>query len=220
MSMMCWLIALTPAQIDVVEATPSLASDLAQVTSRDAPDAERREFLNRLPPERRAEFEARLRQAMESMPDYKEHEASLAEARRKLAPLEPLSAPLSLAKSWHILHYVFTGHVDEADAPGNALLAGSPLGEDLGYGPPRLVTPAATREFAEFLSRQALDRLEARVNIAEMRRLGIYSMPGGPGSEAEFEAELRQEVSVNFPRLKAYVGHAAANGSGLLIWLA
>jgi Domain of unknown function (DUF1877) len=59
--------------------------------------------------------------------------------------------PLELGKSWHMLHYLFTGHVDASAAPGNALLAGARLGEDLGFGPPRLHDERETRDFARFL---------------------------------------------------------------------
>jgi hypothetical protein len=41
----------------------------------------------------------------------------------------------------------------------------------------------------------------------------------GFGSEAEFEEEMRDDVSFYFPMQRDYVAGMAAKGNGLLIWL-
>ena len=114
MSMICWVLGLSPAQIKALRATPSLASDVAMVAVLD-------EMTKTMPPEKRQAFQQRM-----------------SEARARLAPIGPLEQALSIEKSWHMLHYLFTGHVDASDAPGNALLTGQAVGENLGYGPARL----------------------------------------------------------------------------------
>jgi hypothetical protein len=151
-------------------------------------------------------------------PAMKESQAMIARAQARVAAIGPLERALSLEKSWHMLHYLFTGHVSPASAPGDLLL-GEDLGEDLGYGPPRLHGPSATREFSDFLQTQDLARLQARVNLEEMARIGVYAMPMGRGSTAEYEGELRSEVGLFFPRLRDYVQAMAAKGNGLLLWL-
>lgn len=219
MSMMCWLLAVTPAQVAALRAEPALASAVAEVVQTSDRDAVRAEAMMRLPPEQRAQFEAQILAAMQSMPGAREAQARLAEAGERVAKLGELAKPLDLGKSWHILHYLFTGRANEAEAPGNALLTGAPVGEDLGYGPPRLHAPEQTRAFSDFLSSLETSRLQARVNIAEMRRAGVYSIPMGSGAEAEYESQLGEEVASRFPSLQAYVGRASEHGSALLVWL-
>jgi hypothetical protein len=64
-----------------------------------------------------------------------------------------------------------------------------------------------------------VQRLEPRVNYREMSRIGVYAMPMGPGSDSEYEAELRADVAADLPRLKDYVVRSVAGREGLLIWL-
>ena len=43
---------------------------------------------------------------------------------------------LELDKSWHVLHFLFTGHPSHGPMPAAALLSGGrEIGDDLGYGP-------------------------------------------------------------------------------------
>jgi hypothetical protein len=52
-----------------------------------------------------------------------------------------------------------------------------------------------------------------------MTRLGVYAMPMGPRSVAEYESELRAEVAYYFPLLRDYVAKMSAKQYGLLIWV-
>jgi hypothetical protein len=52
-----------------------------------------------------------------------------------------------------------------------------------------------------------------------MSRLGIYSIPMGPGSDSESEKELRDEVGFYFPLLRDYVRKISDKGGGLLVWV-
>ena len=62
---------------------------------------------------------------------------------------EPGEDGLNLEKSWHVLHYLLTGKAEEAPGPlGNAILGGTEIGGDLGYGPARFLTPQQVREVA------------------------------------------------------------------------
>ena len=195
MSMICSLLGISPAQIAALRATPSLASDLAKVTLLD-------EMTKTMPPEKREAFQLQMK-----------------EARARLAAIGPFEQALGIEKSWHMLHYLFTGHVDASDAPGNALLTGQALGEDLGYGLARLHDASSTRAFGQFLATVDAKRLQARVNLQEMTRLRVYGMPQGPGSAAQYESELRAEIAQYFPPLRDYVGQMAAKKYGLLMWV-
>src|SRR5262249_11359793 len=111
------------------------------------------------------------------------------------------------------------GHKDPYDAPGDALLSGEDLGEDVGYGPARLHDEKETTEFARFLVAQDLAQLQKHVNYAEMCRIGIYAMPRGQGSENQFGEMLRAEVACYFPLLRDYVVKMADKKNGFLVWL-
>jgi len=218
MSMIGWVQALTPAQIGALRAVPSRASALARIAQDSQMQAALDEILNRLPPERREAAQAR-RRAHEETPAAKELAARRAQARVEIDALGPFEPALDLEKSWHMLHYLFTGHVDAADAPGDTLMTGDDIGDDVGYGPCRLHEAAETAAFAAFLKTQDLARLQARINLREMTQLQVYGMPRGPDADAVYEGELRAEVAVYFPRLRDYVAAAADKHDGLLLWV-
>jgi hypothetical protein len=132
------------------------------------------------------------------------------------AGLGDVAPALNLDKSWHVLHYLFTGHAGAEDAPGNELLSGKPIGPDLGYGPARLHDPAATKKFAEFLSPLDAKPLISRLDLRAMRALKIYPISGDSEDE---RAEWAEDVETYFTDLRAYVLLAAAEGAGLLVWL-
>ena len=61
-----------------------------------------------------------------------------------LNSLDDSSEALSLAKSWHGLHYILTGDPVQGDPPLNFLLVGgAEVGdEDIGYGPAGSLIPS------------------------------------------------------------------------------
>ncbi len=188
-----WLLGVSPMQIGALRDTPSLASDVANV----------------------AQFDVR-----NSSADMREFEAQLAEAPAKVATLGPYPPGLGLGKSWHILHYLFTGDAWAASVPGDALFTGEGLGDDVGYGPARLHGVEETRDFAQFLQTVEVARLQERVDYEDMARNHIYGLPGaGYGPIAEGEREIRDEIAANVPLLKQYVASAAAARNGILVWL-
>jgi hypothetical protein len=136
-----------------------------------------------------------------------------------LTALGPVEKTLDLHKSWHLLHYLFTGEAEPAESPGGVLLSGEELGEDLGYGPPRLHDAEATRAFAEFLKGLSSEKLEARLNLEEMQRAGVYAIPMGPRVSKRDQDDLRAEITTYFEPLRDYVLKVTAKNSGLLIWL-
>ena len=171
MSMLCYVLGLTPDQVKALRAAPDLAVEVA-MAAMGVGDA---------------------------------------------SPVGPLQEALDLQKSWHILHYLFTGSIDDTRSPGAGLLSGEELGEDIGYGPARLHDQKRAAEFARFLESHDVATLLARMNVAEMASIGIYGMPRGPGSDDD--RGLREEVGYYFPQLRDYVVQAAQKQGGLLTWL-
>jgi len=212
--MICSVLGVTPAQIGALRAKPSLLRNLALVLQGNRLRALLDDVIEHAPAERRAELEAR-QDRFEQSPAGREMAARDAEARLEVAALGPIESVLGLENSWAMLRFLLTG--DVGGSPGDLLLSGENVGEDLGYGPARLHDEARTRELSRFLEEQDLARLQARVDLQEMNRLGVYALPGGP--DAEHEKGLRDEVALYFPRLQDYAREMSDKGNGLLVWV-
>jgi uncharacterized protein DUF1877 len=48
----------------------------------------------------------------------------------------PFEEALGLEKSWHMLHYLLTGHLSPEGGPGEVLMTGEEVGEDWATAPP------------------------------------------------------------------------------------
>ena len=93
----------------------------------------------------------------------------------ELIETEDDDARLDLDKAWHGVHWVLTGSSEETvDPAGDALLGGEPVGEDLGFGPARVLEVDRVRAVAGVLGGLDLDTLAARVDPPRMRKAEIY----------------------------------------------
>jgi uncharacterized protein DUF1877 len=119
----------------------------------------------------------------------------------------------SLEKSWHGLHFLLTGTATEGTGPAAfLLLGGQPFGDDLGYGPARLVRPADVRNIHATLSAMTDDQLWSRFDPARMTNEGVY-----PVIWDENEADLREEYLNYFANLKDVVSQANTINGGLVL---
>lgn len=218
MSMIYYLLGVSPTQIGILRTTPPLVGNVVSVALSAENVRVREDMMDRMSPEQRKQFEA-SQAASKFHPAMRDLEATINEARRQVTPMGPLEQVLSLEKSWHMMHYLFTGHVGPANAPGDLLMTGEELGEDVGYGPARIRDPESTRKFSEYLDSQNAEHLKERVSLLEMSQAGVYAMPRGRGSAAEFERELRDEIGLFLPRLCDYVRTTSSKGNGLLTWV-
>ena len=146
--------------------------------------------------------------------------ASLRAAPPKPSPVAPprkTQDSLNLHKSWHVLHYLFTGRAWDGPMPAaTLLLGGKEIGEDMGYGRARAVPAKDTAAFAHYLSGQSADALIGRLDLPAMQRLDIY---GAEDAEDGSRDELAEDIAHFFPALQAYVGDAARANAGLVIWM-
>ena len=217
MSMIGSVLGVTSAQMHALRAKPELVSKLALVARIDLLRAHLDDLTQRMTPEQRAQFEASQAQFAAS-PGAKEAEASVADARAALVSLRPIEKALSVEKSWHMLHYLLTGHVGTGQAPGDVLLSGEELGEDVGYGPARLHEESKTSAFSRFLDGQDSARLRARTDFDAMNRAGVLYGTGEPGDEG-LHKMLHEEIAIYFQLLRDYVRAMADKGNGLMVWI-
>ncbi len=116
-------------------------------------------------------------------------------------------ASISIEKAWHGVHYLLCGKVEPgSDLASQAVMGGTEVGEDLGYGPARYFDPATVAAIARELSRPNLEaEMDARFDPDQMASLGIY-----PGQFVS--SEDKQWLMDAFRTLRQfYVDASAAN---------
>jgi hypothetical protein len=122
---------------------------------------------------------------------------------------------VSLEKAWHGLHYLLTGNASGGTGPEAFLLAGGePIGEDLGYGPARLMGPDAVQALARTLSAISDEQLWRRFDADRMTEEGIYPLIWDEG-----ETELREEYLGYYHALQEVVATASMANNGLVLVL-
>jgi hypothetical protein len=199
-----------PRVLDVLARDPSLARLLtmySQVQQKEfVPD---QAYLANLPPELRAGLEASV---------AKQSGLTGPAATQRLAAVGLLPTDLfdvvSIEKAWHGVHFVLARTLYEpTEPPGDAILGGSPMGEDLGYGPVRIRTAQDVARTAAALFTIDLDQLRRGINPAELDAAQIY--PGGWHSEAEASAWIMHSVGI----VRDLYVRSAANGHAMLLFI-
>lgn len=121
---------------------------------------------------------------------------------------------LDLHKSWHGLHWLMCQSVWEGPEPfRSAILGGEEIGEDIGYGPPRLVEPAKVEEVARALSMLSAAQVMKRYDGIAMDRDDVY--PGNFAEDGSWKNDLRRD----YERLRKFYEETAAEGGGMLSWI-
>lgn len=129
-------------------------------------------------------------------------------------------AMVDLHKSWQVIHYVLTGTPDSGPAPLNLLLVGGEeVGEDLGYGPARLIDARTMRDFSKALADFDLDGALERLDVARMAASGVYCVDEDDDEVDDQFFELQDDLRHYLPALKDFADRAAAERQGALVWL-
>jgi hypothetical protein len=131
-------------------------------------------------------------------------------------PREGEGEQLDLEKSWHGLHYLLADDAWGGREPWCYLVQGGvEVGEDLGYGQPRVLRAAQVRDFANALGSLTEQALRQRFNPAAMARENIYPQIWNEEPPAESWDWLR----TYFRELKLFVAAAAGRHLGLIVYL-
>jgi hypothetical protein len=126
------------------------------------------------------------------------------------------SGALSLEKSWHGLHYLLTGTAEEGKEPLGFLVAGGEeIGEDLGYGPARMLDAQKVKELNRALALISDAELDRRFDLEALADNQVY-----PFIWDESREDLLQEYLGYFHQLKQYVDQTGRQNNGLLVLLA
>jgi len=219
MSINLYVQRLPADRADALARSPSGARDIALVAADDLSRASLEVLFAGMPADQQALARAQHEQVMQSFRQSELAQAAMAmmdAARERVRRQPPLAPALALDKSWHVIHFALTGAQGATSSPGNLMFAGTPIGEDTGYGPASLVTPQAVAAFNAFLSARDDAGWITALDLDAMARAQVYGGAHGEGAR-EMHAE---ELAFYLPRLRAYVGAAAAANEAALVWRA
>jgi hypothetical protein len=134
---------------------------------------------------------------------------------RELAPV-PQSDIYDVDKYWHILHFLFTGTAWEGTQP-KAFLAsgGSPVGRELGYGPPRLFEPEELQAISSFLETLTFEEFASGyVSESVMDAELYYWRPGSTAEELSADLETLWAI---VGEMREFLANTAKHGDGILV---
>jgi len=123
---------------------------------------------------------------------------------------------IDVDKAWHGIHFMLTGSADGGEEPLSlAVLGGEEVGEDMGYGPARLLTPQQVQAVSVALTTLGEDGFRSRFAPQKMETAGVYPdvIWVRDGQEA------LDYVLENYQQLVAFYADAAARGDGAVLWL-
>ncbi|KJS01998.1 MAG: hypothetical protein VR68_04000 [Peptococcaceae bacterium BRH_c4a] len=122
---------------------------------------------------------------------------------------------LYIDKSWHGIHFLLTGTPWEGDPPlSYVILGGQSLGDqDLGYGPPKYITPEQVKEAYWVLSMLSFDELRKSYNPDRFSEAGAYpNVWDEEGEELDYLLSYLNEI-ITFFKL------ASENGEAIIFWV-
>jgi hypothetical protein len=121
-----------------------------------------------------------------------------------------------LDKAWHCIHFMLNGSAGGTDSPLSlAILGGLPVGEDMGYGPARILDPQAVARIAAALATVDDANFSARYDPEAMQAADVYlaDMCVRDGDDA------LDYLLDNYRDLVAFYEAAAARGDGAILWI-
>jgi len=127
---------------------------------------------------------------------------------------DPFEGQTDLDKNWHTIHYLLTGAQEpDNSALGSAILGGEEFGEDLGYGPARLIPPAKVAEISSALVGVNLSEKYDQINKDDPVLAQLYR-------SFEFIDGEKEHLDSFFSELIKMYAEAANNKNAVVAYLA
>lgn len=122
---------------------------------------------------------------------------------------------MDLDKSWHAIHYLFTGTDRKGNFPEAFLLeGGNTIGiVDVGYGPARSFSAEEANQIASYLKSASDAELRRRLNLPKMASLELYPFTW----EQENEEDVWSYIHPYLQELRTFITTTACN-EALLIY--
>lgn len=147
-------------------------------------------------------------------PDAAEDEPNLSSA---IAPISSEDA-IDIDKTWHAVHFLFTGSDWEGDFPEGILVScGEPVGDvDVGYGPARSFSSTEVKRISAFLMSLDSNGLLSRFDPVKMAELKIYP---SIWKDSKHPDEDRTYIEDGVSSVIAFVTEAAQKDLALLVYI-
>lgn len=213
--------ALSPSLARRLREAPALVRAVIDADAGDPQQPgvppELRAMLNGLPPELRE----RLGQSSDLQGQFADVVAMHAESSRSAEEalvsagftVADVRDALDIEKAWHGLHYLLAGTVwQPTDPPGNAVLGGAEIGDDVGYGAARLMDAEEVARAAAALAGLQVGELGARYDADAMTEAKLYGGHWADPSERAWVADA-------FEHVRTYFGQAAERGDAMLLYI-
>lgn len=123
---------------------------------------------------------------------------------------------IDVDKSWHCIHFMLSGSADGGSTPLSwAILGGEEFGDDIGYGPARILLPDEVRMIATALSDISEEDFKSRYAPQAMQAADVYlsDMCVRDGDDALFY------LASNYVNLNEFYRNAAFRGDGVVLWI-
>ncbi len=161
-------------------------------------------------PKLRAAYEAQVRRNSLRSPGMQEY---LEKRRGRSIDPADVGEILDLEKAWHGVHFLLCGDPESGPSSlGSAVLGGSAVGPDRGYGPARLLSSGEVRAVAKALALLAPSEIMRRYDPAALRRAKIY--PSGWSKE-----DRKEWLAVAVLSTQSFYTRVAARGNATLLAL-
>ncbi len=115
-------------------------------------------------------------------------------------------------KSWQTIHYLLTGQAWGGQSPAaQAIMGGTEIGPDLGYGPVRCLDADQVKRVATALNEISAEELANRFDAEAMESQGIYAFSA---EDADEELEMAKDY---FNQLKDFYQETANREQAMLL---
>lgn len=122
---------------------------------------------------------------------------------------------LDIDKAWHGIHFLLVGQGEQTkDIRSLAIFGGKEIGDDVGYGPARLLTVNEVKAIARALKSETTEKLRPRYDPKKMEALKIY-----PEIWVRDGTEALTFLLENYAALAAFYEKASASNQAILIAL-
>lgn len=123
---------------------------------------------------------------------------------------------LDVDKAWHGIHYMLTGSVDGGEEPLSlTVFGGEEIGEDMGYGPARFLTPQQVKAVSAALDALGEDDFRSRFAPEEMEAAEIYP----DDIWLSDSQEALEDLMEGYRQLVVFYSQAAVRGDGAILWI-
>lgn len=120
-----------------------------------------------------------------------------------------------LDRQWQILHFLFTGSIEGGVFPACFLcMDGENVGEDGGYGPPRLFTASQVRQIADYLAGLGEEEVLRRYQPDQIAAHGVYWLIPDTAEEQRVDALGLWSTIVE---MRAFIDDTARRDCALVI---